>query len=87
MASISGAAMEYETPRDFAGRYWAMEVELLTINITPAISYRVNDRLSLGFSVPVMLGSLDMDIAIPGPASTRWRVDSPLRPRGPILKR
>ena len=68
MASISGAAMEYETPRDFAGRYWAMEVELLTINITPAISYRVNDRLSLGFGLPVMLGSLDMDIAIPGPA-------------------
>jgi len=67
LVSISGAALEYDQPQDFAGRYWASEVELLTINVTPAISYRVNDELSLGFSIPVMFGSLDMDVAIPGP--------------------
>ncbi len=67
VASISGAAMEYEAPRDFAGRYWGTEVELLTINVTPAISYRVNDNLSLGFGLPVMFGTLDLNVAIPGP--------------------
>ncbi len=67
MVSISGALLEYEEPKDFAGRYWATRVDLLTINLTPALSYRVNDRLSLGLGVPVTFGSLEMDIAIPGP--------------------
>jgi long-chain fatty acid transport protein len=67
MVSISGALMEYEEPKDFAGRYWATRVDLLTINMTPSLSYRVNDHLSLGLGVPITFGSLEMDIAIPGP--------------------
>ncbi len=67
MVSISGALLEYEEPKDFAGRYWATRVDLLTINMTPALSYRVNDRLSLGLGVPITFGTLEMDIAIPGP--------------------
>ncbi len=63
--------MEYQQPLDFAGRYWATEVDLLTINVTPSLSYRVNDKLSLGVSVPIMFGSLDMDVAIPGVVSGR----------------
>ena len=67
LASISAAIMEYEQPQDFVGRYWTTKVELLTINVVPAISYKVTDNLSLGLSIPIMYGSLDMDIAIPGP--------------------
>ena len=67
MVSITGALIEYEEPKDFAGRYWATRVDLLTINITPALSYRVNDHFSLGLGVPITFGSLEMDIAIPGP--------------------
>ena len=66
VGSISGAALDYQQPADFAGRYWATEVELLTINLTPALSYKVSDNFSLGVSVPVMYGTLDMDVAIPG---------------------
>lgn len=66
VGSISGAAMDYKRPADFAGRYWATEVELLTINVTPSVAYRVSDNFSLGFAVPAMLGTLDMDVSIPG---------------------
>jgi long-chain fatty acid transport protein len=65
--SVSAAVVEYEQPQDFVGRYWTTEVELLTINVTPAISYKISDNWSVGLSVPVMFASLDMDIAIPGP--------------------
>jgi long-chain fatty acid transport protein len=68
VTSISGAVLEYEQPQDFAGRYWATEVDLLTINVAPAFSYKVTDDLSLGLSIPVMFASLDMDVAIPGAA-------------------
>lgn len=67
LGSISGAALKYRQPQDFAGRYWGTEVDLLTINITPAISYRVTENFSLGASLPLMFGKLDMDVAIPGP--------------------
>jgi long-chain fatty acid transport protein len=67
MVSISGAALEYQPKQDFVGRYWASEVELLTINLTPSLAYRVNDEFSIGFAVPIMFGMLDMDVAIPGP--------------------
>jgi long-chain fatty acid transport protein len=66
VGSISGAALEHQQPADFAGRYWATEVELLTINVTPSVAYRVSDNFSVGFAVPAMLGTLDMDVSIPG---------------------
>ena len=70
LGSISGVEMEYARPRDFAGRYWGTRVELLTINVTPALAYRVSDTLSLGIAVPVMFGQLDLDVAIPGLTET-----------------
>jgi long-chain fatty acid transport protein len=64
-ASISGASLEYEDKGDFAGRYWATEVELLTVNMVPSISYLINEDLAVSFSVPIMYGQLDLDVAIP----------------------
>jgi len=69
LASISGAALEYKEPQDFAGRYWADEVELLTITAAPSVSYRINDELSVGFAMSIMFGSLDMDVSIPNAAA------------------
>ncbi len=66
--SISGAAMEYEQPRDWVGRYWAEEVDLLTITLQPAIAYKVSDNFSIAFGIPVMIGTLDLDVAVPGAA-------------------
>ena len=67
--SISAAAIEYDD--GFVGRYWAEQVELLTITATANFAYKVNDSFALSAGIPMMFGSLDMDVAIPpllGPA-------------------
>jgi long-chain fatty acid transport protein len=69
MASLSAAVLDYENSRDFAGRYHATEVNLLTITALPTLSYRVNDSLSVGLGVPLMYAELELDVAIPGPAA------------------
>lgn len=69
MVSISAAILEYEDERDFAGRYWATEVDLLTISLLPALSYKVTDDFSVGLGVPIMFAQLEMDVAIPGLAA------------------
>jgi len=66
LASISAAIMEYEDPEDFSGRYWTTEVTLLTVTLMPAVSYRVNEKFSVGLGLPILYGLLEMDVAIPG---------------------
>ena len=44
-----GMATEYDA--DWVGRYHAIESHLMTININPAASYKINDNLSLGLGV------------------------------------
>jgi len=69
--SISAAAMDYENDGDnpnannFTGRYWATEVDLLTLNLMPSVAWRINEQWSVAFSVPIQIGSLDMDVAVP----------------------
>ena len=50
-----GVSSEYD--RDSFARYEATESELRTLNINPALSWRVNDRLDLGAGLNVQLGS------------------------------
>jgi long-chain fatty acid transport protein len=70
LTSISGAALDYGSKADdFAGRYWANDVDLLTLNLMPSISYKLRDDLSVAVSLPITFGRLDMDVAIPGPAA------------------
>lgn len=69
LVSISAAVLEYEDERNFAGRYWATEVDLLTISLLPALSYKVSDDFSVGLGVPIMFAQLNMDVAIPGLAA------------------
>ena len=66
--SVSGAVLDHENADDFAGRYWASEVEIFTLNLMPSLSYKVRDDLSVAVSLPVTYGALDMDVSIPGPA-------------------
>ncbi len=68
--SISAAAIDYDD--GFVGRHWADKVELLTITATANLAYKVNDTFAVAVGVPMMFGSLDMDVAIPpliGPAT------------------
>lgn len=66
VASISGAELGYENASDFAGRYWATNVELLTINFMPSLSYKMTEDLSVAVTLPLTVGVLDMDVTIPG---------------------
>lgn len=69
LASISAAVLEYDDQDDFAGRYYAQEVNLFTATVMPVLSYRVNNDFSLGLGVPVMYAELELDVAIPGPVA------------------
>ena len=44
-----GLATEYN--QDWIGRYHAVKSELKTININPALAFKVNERMSLGFGI------------------------------------
>jgi long-chain fatty acid transport protein len=65
--SLSGAVIDYESGANFAGRYWASEVNLLTVNLTGSISYKFNDVFSASVHSAVSYGELDMDLYAPGP--------------------
>ena len=69
LASISAAVLDYEDPSDFAGRYYATEVTLFSVTALPALSYRVSDNFSIGLGIPIMYATLELDVAIPGPAA------------------
>jgi long-chain fatty acid transport protein len=69
LTSVSAALLEHEDGQDFAGRYWATDADILTINLMPSLSYRVTENLSVGLGIPVMYAELDLDIAIPGATS------------------
>ncbi|MCP1676069.1 long-chain fatty acid transport protein [Natronocella acetinitrilica] len=53
-----GNASSY--PGDFVGRYHAQSSNITTINLNPAVAFRVNDQLSLGFGAIVQF--IDADI-------------------------
>ncbi len=45
--------LESEYDRDWAGRYHAVKSEVVTMNLNPALAFRVNNQLSLGFGLNV----------------------------------
>jgi long-chain fatty acid transport protein len=65
--SISGAVLDYDNGSDFAGRYWASEVDLLTIQTTGSISYKFTDTFAASVHSSLSYGELDMDVYAPGP--------------------
>jgi long-chain fatty acid transport protein len=60
---LTGSVLDYND--DWAGRFQSQDVSLLVAGVVPGVSYRVNEKLSLGFSLPVMYSALEMNIAIP----------------------
>jgi long-chain fatty acid transport protein len=71
--SVAAAAIDYQSGNangnDFVGRYWATQVDLLTITLMPSAAWRINDQWSVGFGVPIQLGRLDLDVSVPAPGS------------------
>jgi len=65
--SYFGLGVDYDN--DWAGRYSVQDATLLGLTFMPAISYKVNDTLSLGVGLNVMYGVFKQDVAIKNLAS------------------
>ena len=57
-----GLAVKYDD--DWVGRYHGVISDLKTINVNPSIGYRINDKLSVGGGLDVMLADVDLSSAI-----------------------
>jgi len=67
--SVSGAVLDYEDSGNFVGRYWAERSSLLTVTVAPSVAYKVSEDFSIAFGLPITLGVLEMDVAIPAPTA------------------
>jgi long-chain fatty acid transport protein len=54
---------------DFVGRYGAYKIELTGVGFSPAVAYKVNDKLSLGAGISILYTLFNQEVAInlPGP--------------------
>ena len=57
-----GLAVKYDD--DWVGRYHGVVSDLSTININPSLAYRVNDKVSVGGGVNVMLATVELSSAV-----------------------
>ena len=62
VSTTFGLATKYED--DWVGRYHAVETDLKTININPSLAYQVNDKLSIGGGINMLLGDIVFSNAI-----------------------
>jgi long-chain fatty acid transport protein len=65
MAGLTGGGYDYGD--NFVGRYAIKEVVLAGLGITPSLSYRVNDKLSLGAGVSILYTIMNQEIAMRQP--------------------
>jgi long-chain fatty acid transport protein len=49
---------------NFVGRYHGVLSDLKTININPSLAYKINDQVSIGGGLNIMLGTVDLTSAI-----------------------
>ena len=57
-----GLKTEYD--KDWIGRFQGIKSELKTININPAVAFKVSDQLSLGFGVSAMYAKAELTSAV-----------------------
>jgi len=57
-----GLKTEYD--KDWIGRFQAVKSELKTVNINPALAFKVNDQLSVGFGVSAMWIQAELTSAV-----------------------
>lgn len=57
-----GLKTEYD--KDWLGRFQGIKSELKTVNINPALAFKVNDQLSLGFGLSAMWIQADLTSAV-----------------------
>lgn len=69
----AGAVLDYRD--SWAGRYQARSVELVALALAPAVSYRVNDWLSVGGAIQLMYTELEIVTAVPVPGNPDAEVE------------
>lgn len=57
-----GLKTEYN--RDWVGRYYAVNSELITVNINPSVGYKITDKLSAGAGINLMYAKAKLSNAI-----------------------
>jgi long-chain fatty acid transport protein len=62
VGSYFGLGVDYG--KDWAGRYYITEADLLTFGVNPGIGYRINDWLSVGAGFSIMYAELKQKVAI-----------------------
>ena len=55
----------------WSGRYETVDFSLVYVALTPAVSYRVNDKLSLGVAMGINYTAEDSEVKIPQPGAER----------------
>jgi len=50
--------------KDWVGRYHGVLSDLKVVNINPSLAYRINDRVSIGGGLDIMLGTVDLTSSI-----------------------
>ena len=55
----------------WSGRYETVDFSLVYVALTPAVSYRVNDKLSLGVAMGINYTAEDSEVKIPQPGGER----------------
>ncbi len=65
--TIAGAALDYDD--NWAGRFQAQEVSILSVTFSPTLAYKLSDELSVSGGLGAMYGELELEAAInlPGP--------------------
>ncbi len=58
-----GLPLDYKS--DWVGRYFATELELLVLNIEPAIGFKINDWLSVGAGLDFQYADFEQDVKVP----------------------
>ncbi len=62
LGSYMGLGVKYED--DWVGRYYVQESALITLNVMPSVSYRVNDWLSIGAGLMLQYAGLKTKLAL-----------------------
>ncbi|MCG5548724.1 OmpP1/FadL family transporter [Halorhodospira halochloris] len=57
--------METDYPEDWVGRYDAVNTDLMTIDINPALGWRVNEQLALGFGLSAQYADANLSSMVP----------------------
>jgi long-chain fatty acid transport protein len=64
LAVTSPWGLKTEYDREWVGRYHAVKSEMKTINIMPAVSYKINDQLAIGGGVQIQYMDVKLTRAI-----------------------